>query len=207
MRSPLGLLLSLSLCVAACGGSASSTAPPATLTITLANNGVPLPPGTSVQATATINGSPATNVTWSTSNSSVATVSPSGMVTGVSKGTSEIRATSGNSNGTIVVAVLAQAVAVHIFSGNNQGANAGSPLADPLCTYVTDAQGNQIIGMPVTYTVMSGGGHIAAPTSPSTGSNGIAVSGTWTLGAAQGAQTVEASVPGATSATFTATAH
>ena len=160
-----------------------------------------------MQATATVNGSPATNVTWSTSNLAVATVSASGLITGVSKGTSLIHATSGSTDGSVAVAVLAQAVAVHIFSGNNQGANAGSPVSDPLCTYVTDAQGNQIIGMPVTYTVMSGGGQIAAPTSPSTGSNGIAVSGTWTLGAAQGAQTVEASVPGATSATFTATAH
>ena len=206
MRPAVGLLASLSLYVAACGGSGSTTAPPPTLTITLSSDN-PLPPGTTVQATAILNGSPTSSVTWSTSNSAIATVTSSGLITGVSKGIAEIQATSGKSVGHTVVNVLGTPVAVHIYAGNNQNGAPGSQLPGPLCTTVTDAQGMLIVGMPVTYTVTSGGGSLAAPTAPLTANNGVAISGTWTLGSTPGAQTVVASVPGATSATFTATAR
>jgi len=94
-----------------------------------------------------------------------------------------------------------------IYSGNSQTAAAGAALSDPLCTNVLDAAGHKLIGVVVTYTVATGGGRIASPTAPETDAGGIARSGTWTLGAAAGRQTVVASSPGAGSITFSATAN
>ena len=94
-----------------------------------------------------------------------------------------------------------------IYSGNGQIGPAGSQLVDPLCTNVLDAGGHILHGIVVTYTVASGGGTIGAPTTPSTNSNGIAISGQWTLGSSTGAQTVTASAVGAGSVTFTANAR
>ena len=94
-----------------------------------------------------------------------------------------------------------------IYSGNGQTGPAGSQLLDPLCTNVLDAAGHRLHGIVVTYTMASGGGTIGAPTTPSTNSNGIAISGQWTLGSSTGAQTVTASAAGAGSVTFTATAR
>jgi hypothetical protein len=94
-----------------------------------------------------------------------------------------------------------------IYLGNGQNGPAGTQLPDPLCTNVLDAGKNLLHGIVVTYTVTSGGGTIADPTTPSTDPNGIATSGRWTLGPGTGPQTVTASAVGAGSVTFTATAR
>jgi hypothetical protein len=94
-----------------------------------------------------------------------------------------------------------------IYAGNGQTGPAGSQLPAPLCTNVLDAAGHLLHGIVVTYTVTSGGGTIADPTTPSTDPNGIATSGRWTLGPGTGPQTVTASAVGAGSVTFTATAR
>ncbi|HEU5153782.1 MAG TPA: Ig-like domain-containing protein [Gemmatimonadales bacterium] len=177
-----------------------------TLTITVPTN--PLASGTSVQASASVDGSPATNVTWSSSNSTIASVSATGLITGTLMGTAVIHATSGGVTGQVTVFVIPGAPAiVTVYAGNNQSGPAGSQLSDPLCTNVKDAAGNLIVGTVVTYTVLTGGGQLAQPTAPVTDASGIAISGLWTLGPGTGPQTVEASSPGATSVTFTATAQ
>jgi hypothetical protein len=94
-----------------------------------------------------------------------------------------------------------------IYSGNSQTGAAGTTLSDPLCTNVLDGAGHKLVGVVVTYTVTTGGGAIASPTTPSTDAGGIATSGAWTLGAAAGRQTVTASSAGAGSITFSATAN
>lgn len=94
-----------------------------------------------------------------------------------------------------------------IYLGNGQNGAAGSQLPDPLCTNVLDAAGHLLHGVMVTYMVVSGGGTISDPTTPSTDANGIATSGLWTLGSGKGAQTVTATAAGAGSVTFTATAR
>jgi len=48
---------------------------------------------------------------------------------------------------------------------------------------------------------------MASPTAPSTNVSGVAISGLWTLGSVLGRQTVAATVPGAGSVTFIATAR
>jgi len=68
---------------------------------------------------------------------------------------------------------------------------------------VTDAEGNPVSGVTVNWAPATGGGS-ASPTSSQTDASGIA-STTWTLGSSPGAQTLDASVAGAGTATFDAT--
>jgi hypothetical protein len=162
-----------------------------------------------VQAAATAPGGGAlSNVIWSSLNSLIATVSSTGQVTGILKGTAVIVATSGSSSGSVMVTVVPGAPAtVVIYAGNGQLGPHGSQLKDPLCTNVKDAAGNLIIDATVSYSIVTGGGTLAAPTSPATDPSGIAISGLWTLGSGTGTQTVMASSSGATSVTFSATSQ
>ena len=100
------------------------------------------------------------------------------------------------------------ATRITIFRGDLQAGPKGSVLPDLLCTNVLDASGRLMYGVMVTYTVATGGGVLQLPTSVATDTQGIATSGTWTLGPAAGTQTVTASTAGvAASVTFTATAQ
>jgi Bacterial Ig-like domain (group 2) len=210
MRPHYSPVTALFLCViAGCGGS-GSTAPTTTLLISVPTNS--LPSGSSVQATASIKSSggtsAASDVMWSSSNSAIASVSGSGVITGTLAGASTIRATSSGMIAEVRITVVpGDPAAVTIYLGNGQTGLAGSLLPDPLCTNVKDTAGNSIIGALVTYNVMTGGGSIAEPTQPRTAADGIARSGLWRLGSTAGTHTVVASSPGATSVTFTATAR
>jgi len=205
------LLWSCALVAAACGGS-GSTAPATSpkLAITVPTR---IESGTSVQATANVTSasgatSAATDVTWKSSDPSVASISAAGLITGAVQGASIISATSGGMSAQINVLVIPGAPSVvTVYAGNGQGGAAGSRLGDPLCTNVKDAAGNLIVGAVVTYSVVTGGGSLADPTMVATGADYIARSGLWTLGPTAGTQTVRAAVPGATPATFTATAR
>jgi hypothetical protein len=104
----------------------------------------------------------------------------------------------------------AVATRITIYTGDGQTGNKGSALPEFLCTNVLDASGRRILGATVTYIVATGGGVLQDPASVQTDSQGIATSGTWTLGPAAGTQTVTASTAGAAgslSVTFTATAQ
>jgi Bacterial Ig-like domain (group 2) len=220
-RCALGIIAWLSVASAACGGGGSTTGPnppsgpnppgePAS-TLVITRFTKPIQSGTSVQATASISSggssSPATDVTWSSSNPAIASVA-SGLVTGGRQGTTTITATSEGLTGHVAVTVVPGApVSMRIYAGNNQSGPAGSQLPDALCTNVMDAAGNFIIGARVSYVVTSGGGKLAVPTTPATDASGIAISGLWTLGPVTGPQTVTASSPGAGSVVFTGTGH
>ena len=97
---------------------------------------------------------------------------------------------------------VATTLAVH--AGNNQGANAGTPLAQPLAVLVTDADNQPVPNVAVTFVVRSGGGSITGGAARS-GDDGIATAGTWTLGTSLGTNTVEATAAGLPTVTFTAT--
>ena len=75
--------------------------------------------------------------------------------------------------------------------GNGQTARVGATLSNPLRVRVVDSFNNPIRSEPVTFTVLTGRGTIDGTTTI-TDSVGIAISGTWTLGPAQGAQQVRA---------------
>ncbi len=82
--------------------------------ITLSNSSITLIEGDSQTLQATVAPSDATDkrVTWSSSNSSVATVSESGTVTAVKEGTAEVTATAGGKSAKCTVTVKKKEVAV-----------------------------------------------------------------------------------------------
>lgn len=98
------------------------------------------------------------------------------------------------------------ATSLELVSGDNQRRSPGETLLDPLVVLVKDQFGNGMAGVTVTFGVTSGGGSVS-PVSTTTGSSGEAQT-TWTLGATEGEQTVEAGSVGLTGSpvTFRATA-
>ena len=205
MRLSPAAIAAILFAISACGGS-GSTAPPATLSIHIASTSIVS--GTTQQASAVLSdGSTPSGVTWSTTNSMIAAVSSSGLITATKKGPATITATAGSRSAQIQVSVVpGPANAVVIYSGDGQIGARGSQLPAPLCTNVLDAAGNLIVGATVTYTVTTGAGALASPTSPQTDPAGIATSGLWTLGSSAGQQTVTATV-GSASVVFKATAQ
>jgi adhesin/invasin len=98
--------------------------------------------------------------------------------------------------------VAGPAATLAIASGNNQSGLVGTALAQPFVITSTDANGNVVANVPVTFAVATGGGSLSV-TSTNTDANGQA-STVLTLGAVAGANTVTASSTGLTGATFTA---
>ena len=88
-------------------------------------------------------------------------------------------------------------------SGDGQAASPGATLALPLQVQVTDAYGNALTGIAVTWVVLTGGGSVNAGTTTTTGAGQTSV--VWTVGAMSGPQTVSASITGGISVVFTAT--
>lgn len=88
-------------------------------------------------------------------------------------------------------------------AGDGQSSTAGRPVPDRLQVRVVDAFSNPVAGAEVAFTVESGGGTISN-TPVTSGTDGVATSLDWTLGAAPGSNTVQA-VSGSATATFTAT--
>lgn len=90
-------------------------------------------------------------------------------------------------------------------AGDNQTATVSTAVPVNPAVRVTDAFGNPVAGVTVTFGVASGGGSVASSQAVTTGL-GIASSGTWTLGPAAGANTLTAAVAGLTGspATFSA---
>ncbi len=93
-----------------------------------------------------------------------------------------------------------------VVAGNDQTANGGQPLPDPIVVLVTDGASRPVAQIRVAFVVTAGGGS-TSPDTATTDSDGRA-SARWTLGAATGSQHVEARVVGsdAVKATFTGTA-
>lgn len=96
--------------------------------------------------------------------------------------------------------------AIGANAGTGQSAPAGSAVPIAPSVRVTDAVGNPVSGVSVTFAVGSGGGS-ATGLVATTDANGIATVGSWTLGAAPGANTLTASALGLSGSpvTFTAT--
>ena len=93
-----------------------------------------------------------------------------------------------------------------LATGDNQTATAGTPVSGALCVIAKDANNNPVSGVSVTWDSLTGGGSLSGATQ-STGANGIATLGGWTLGAAAGTNTVTAasSQAGLPTVLFTAT--
>ncbi|MDX1646990.1 MAG: Ig-like domain-containing protein, partial [Longimicrobiales bacterium] len=89
-------------------------------------------------------------------------------------------------------------------AGDGQTGTVDQTLANSLQVEVTDAFGNPVSGVTVTWAPSGGGS--ASPTSSTTNASGIA-STDWTLGTTAGGQTMDASTSVAGSVSFTATAE
>ncbi len=89
-------------------------------------------------------------------------------------------------------------------SGNDQSAEPGDELAEPLVVRLVDEAGDGVAGRAVAWVVAIGEG-AATPASSDTDADGFA-STTWTLGPEVGVQTLNAVVSGVGVVSFTATA-
>ncbi len=103
------------------------------------------------------------------------------------------------------------ATQVSAQSAAAQSAPAGTAVADPPSVLVSDGAGNPVAGVSVLFAVTSGGGTVVGGTVV-TSAAGTAAATSWTLGTTPGANSLTASVAGATapavfSATGTATAN
>ena len=100
--------------------------------------------------------------------------------------------------------VAGPAASVAVNGGDNQSAPAGSQVPIAPSVVVRDAHGNPVAGAQVLFAVTGGGGSVLgaiAATNPS----GVAVVGSWTLGATPGPNTMSATVAGLSPVTFSAT--
>jgi len=127
---------------------------------------------------------------------------------GTVAGTQEVTASiDGASGGTATFSAQAEAgpaTTLRVESGNDQSGPKGFALAEPAVVELTDDFGNGVADGAVTFAVTAGGGTVD-PTDATTGSDGL-VQALWTMGPAQGANTMTATVPGLDPITFNATA-
>lgn len=129
---------------------ASVTIQPATLSLAPGESGAL----TAAPRDASGNALAGRTITWSTSNAGVATVSETGVVTGVAAGTATITAASEGQTGTAqvtvqaaVASVLVQPAAVSLSPGQTA----------PLTAIPQDAGGNPLPGRPVTWSTSNPG--------------------------------------------------
>lgn len=98
---------------------------------------------------------------------------------------------------------------IAVAAGNNQSAQVGTAVPVPPAVIVRDAGGTPVPGVAVTFSVATGGGSVTGA-SQTTGVDGTATVGSWTLGQTLGTQTLRAQVPNAgvsgNPVTFSATA-
>lgn len=159
-------LLRLFACafLAACGGGGGDpTAPPPTppaavAAIRITPASPSLVTGATVQLTATPLDAAGTTLTgrtvsWNSEMSSIATVSASGLVTGVSPGSARIQATSGGVTGDVTVTVTPAPVASVLITPSAPSVESGDTLR--LAAAARDAQGNALPGRTIQWTSLS----------------------------------------------------
>ena len=186
--------------------SPTSLAVGATSTITVtvrSSSGAPVP-GATVTLAATGTGNTLTQPSSPTNSSGVATGTLSSTTAGARTVTAKIN-TRDLGKSVSVTFQASSATILGIVSGDDQTAQTGKQLANPLVVRVLDPFGNPINNVTVNWQAASG---TVNPTSDRTDRNGLAQT-RWTLGATAGTQTATAriSVLGVQlSVTFSATA-
>jgi alpha-tubulin suppressor-like RCC1 family protein len=107
---------------------------------------------------------------------------------------------------TPVVLVAGAPSAMTVAAGAGQSADVGMPVSVPPTVRITDASGNPVAGITVTFAVTGGGGSITGPTAV-TDASGLATVGSWVLGSTAGLNTLTATAPGLAPLAVTATAR
>ena len=94
------------------------------------------------------------------------------------------------------------ATQIEALAGNAQHAVVGTSVGTPPSVLVRDAKNHAVAGVAVRFTITAGGGSIASEQA-TTGSDGVASVGSWTLGATPGVNTLAASSDGLTGSPVT----
>ncbi|MDH5284910.1 MAG: Ig-like domain repeat protein, partial [Gemmatimonadota bacterium] len=114
---------------------------------------------------------------------------------GTTAGTNTLTASSGSLSGSPVAFTATgsavNATSIAAISTTSQSAPAGTAVGTPPSVLVTDAIGNPVSGVGVTFAVTGGGGSVTGG-SATTNASGIATVGSWTLGAVAGPNTLTA---------------
>ncbi|HEY6809191.1 MAG TPA: hypothetical protein VI160_10440, partial [Gemmatimonadales bacterium] len=101
------------------------------------------------------------------------------------------------------------AAKISISAGDGQSATVNTNVATAPAVLVTDANGNPVAGVPVTFAIGVGGGSFSGTNPATTNASGIATLTSWTLGTTAGANTLTATATGFSGGgnpvTFTAT--
>src|SRR5215204_1001323 len=152
-RTRLALLPCTLALAIACGGDSSG--PPAVASVDIATSAGDVAIGQSTQLSATARdakGNPLSNrtITWSTSSTSIATVSTGGLVTGVAAGQATITATSEGKTATRVLNVVPPPVASVSVTATSNAVQAGQTTQ--LTAVTRDASNNVLPGRPVTWS-------------------------------------------------------
>ena len=92
-------------------------------------------------------------------------------------------------------AVAGEAATLAAHAGIGQSGAVGAALGTPVSVRAADAYDNPVAGVVVAFAVIAGSGAIEAAAA-TTGVDGIASAGTWTLGAAAGTQRLRATATG-----------
>jgi leishmanolysin/Big-like domain-containing protein len=200
-------LLLGSLVLAACGGSATDTKVPSAITVTPTSVTLGAVGQTQQLAAVVTDQDGATiaspSVTWSSSNAGVASVTSTGLVSGVGNGSATITATAGAVSATAAVTITQTPTQLQKVAGDQQTANVGQTVPTPLAVQVNDATGHPIQGVTIGFTVEPELGTLGSPTAV-TGADGRASTSLTIVGA--GPIPVTATVANTTlSTTFTAT--
>jgi hypothetical protein len=124
-------------------------------------------------------------------------------VLGPSGGVNAIRATLA-SGGSVEIQAIGTAFAIRIVSGDNQSANAGTMIAEPLVVRAVDANEQPLADISVGFSVATGGGQLTGFNANSGADGLVSISG-WTLGTSPGTNRVRATSIGVDPVEFTAT--
>lgn len=180
--------------------------PPAVL---VTKNGAP-DPGQTVTFAVTLGGGSVTGASQTTGADGVARVGS--WTLGTAVGSNTLTATAPNITATLGNQVLFNATAgvgavttIIKVSGDSDMTAIGTPVAANPVVKATDAFGNGVSGVSVTFAVASGGGSLAGG-SQVTAIDGTATVGSWTLGPAPGTNTLTATATGLAGSPLTFTA-
>jgi hypothetical protein len=172
----------------------SAVATPPSVVIRDANNN-PLS-GVSVTFAVSSGGGSVTGATQVTNSEGIAAVG--GWTLGTTAGPNSLTATASGIAGSPVTfnatGVAGPAATIALHGGSTSG-TAGHVVSVPPSVIVTDANGNPVAGVAVTFQITSGGGSMTGA-SQTTDANGIAAATSWTLGTIAGSNTVTASASG-----------
>ena len=172
------LLFLLGLGIAACGGGGTEPRIPTAASLNASTVSLTAI-GQTTQLTATItdqngNAISSPDLTWSSANTAVVTVSSSGLVTATGNGSTVVTVSAGSASAHADVSVAQVSSQVQKVAGDGQTATPGQPVAVPLTVQVNDGVGSPVANVTVTFSATAG--TIGTP-SVATGSDGRASTG------------------------------